>query len=149
MTRVRPATVADAPHLAKVHAAGGADRPWSAGEYQALLARPQALAWLALADDQPAGFLIAMQMADEAEVYEVVVAPAHRRRGLGHALLAALATSARAAGARKIHLEVAADNLAARALYEGCGFEVTGRRKEYYKYSDGAAVDALLMTLPI
>lgn len=149
MTQVRPATVADAPLLAALHAVGGGDRPWSADEYRTLLARPQTLAWLGVADGKPAGFLLATQMADEAEIYEVVVAPAQRRRGLGRALMAALTNHAKAAGTRKIHLEVAADNAAARALYEGCGYQAVGRRKGYYKYSNGDTADAILMTLAI
>jgi ribosomal-protein-alanine N-acetyltransferase len=149
MTQVRPASVTDAPLMAALHAAGGGDRPWGAGEYQTLLARPQTLAWVAMTADGAAGFLIATLMADEAEIYEVVVAPAHRRRGLGRALMTALATQAKAAGARKIHLEVATNNPAARALYEGCGYQAVGRRKGYYKYSNGDTADAILMTLAI
>jgi len=149
MTRVRPATAADAPLLAALHATGGGDRPWSAGEYQALLARPQTLTWVAMTDGEAVGFLIAALIADEAEIYEIVIAPAHRRRGLGQALMAVLMSQAKAAGARNIHLEVAADNAAARALYDGCGFQAAGRRKGYYKYSNGTTADAILMTLSI
>ena len=50
------------------------------------------------------------------------VAPHHRRRGLGTALVTALAGWAGEQGARRAYLQVAADNEPARALYERLGF---------------------------
>lgn len=82
------------------------------------------------------GYVVAWVIDDEAEILTIAVDPAARRRGVGRALVeAALSGTARA------HLEVRADNAAARALYEGQGFEVVGRRARYY--ADGE--DALLM----
>lgn len=52
------------------------------------------------------------------------VDPAHRRRGLATQLLATLAMVAGSAGARSLHLQVDADNAAARAAYARAGFEV-------------------------
>jgi ribosomal protein S18 acetylase RimI-like enzyme len=48
----------------------------------------------------------------------------------------------RAEGMRAVELELAASNDAARALYEGLGFVVVGRRSRYYPDGD----DALLLT---
>jgi len=50
------------------------------------------------------------------------VDPANRRRGVGQAVTAALATLARANRMPSIYLQVTADNAGARALYERCGF---------------------------
>ncbi|MEJ0071756.1 MAG: hypothetical protein WDO24_26895 [Pseudomonadota bacterium] len=36
-------------------------------------------------------------------------------------------------------------NLAARALYDGVGFQATGRRHHYYRLPDGSFEDALVM----
>lgn len=52
------------------------------------------------------------------------VDPEHRRRGIATAISAALAGAARSRGARSLHLQVVADNEAARALYERMGFTV-------------------------
>jgi len=41
-------------------------------------------------------------------------------------------------------LEVAVDNAAAIALYEAAGFTVKGRRRRYYRRTDGN-VDAIIM----
>ena len=52
----------------------------------------------------------------------IEVDPAHRRRGLGRALTAALAAQAAARGADHLYLQVEDGNAAARALYHRLGF---------------------------
>ncbi len=51
-------------------------------------------------------------------------APTAQRRGLGRHVLLALVSHARAAGARHVYLQVAADNAGAIALYAGLGLTV-------------------------
>ena len=55
------------------------------------------------------------------------VAPAHRRRGLGTALLAATIKLAHEQGAAILSLSVSERNQAARRLYDRAGFVVVGR----------------------
>ncbi len=52
----------------------------------------------------------------------LVVAPAHRRRGIGRALVRHAAEQARAAGAPRIDLTAGEQKQAGRALYESLGF---------------------------
>lgn len=52
----------------------------------------------------------------------VEVAPEMRRRGLARSVMGALARRAYAEGAVAAHLQVEADNVAARALYDRLGF---------------------------
>jgi GNAT superfamily N-acetyltransferase len=52
------------------------------------------------------------------------VVPERRGRGVGRRLMEELLKSARAAGVRRLTLEVLADNTAARRLYEGAGMRV-------------------------
>jgi [ribosomal protein S18]-alanine N-acetyltransferase len=85
------------------------------------------------------GLAIVWTVADEAQLLEVAVHPAWRRRGVGAALVAAVLARAPAGGS--VVLEVAQSNDAAHALYASYGFEETGRRKGYYR--DGG--DAVLM----
>lgn len=54
------------------------------------------------------------------------VAPGYRGRGVGHALVAAVAAWARSAGHRRLRLEVADHNAQAVRLYERAGFIATG-----------------------
>jgi len=94
------------------------------------------------ADGGLGGFASARLLAGTAHVLRCTVAPEHRRRGHGRALLAGLLAWADAAGADAVTLEVRTGNAAARALYAGAGFAEVGRRRRYYP--DGE--DAVLMT---
>ncbi|MBI4172622.1 MAG: GNAT family N-acetyltransferase [Actinobacteria bacterium] len=74
----------------------------------------------------------------------VMVAAAHRRRGVGRALLEAADGWARGAGISKLELHVFPHNEAAITLYEACGYVREGYRTAHYR-RDGGYVDAILM----
>jgi ribosomal-protein-alanine N-acetyltransferase len=127
--------------MARAHAAGFAPgRPWSEAEFRALLDIPGTQA---LGDTRC--FALGRVIADEAELLTIVTDPLHRRRGLARDVLSDWHTAAHAAGAARAFLEVAANNAAARALYAAGGYTTCGRRPGYYRRSDGARIDALLM----
>jgi ribosomal-protein-alanine N-acetyltransferase len=48
-------------------------------------------------------------------------------------------------GVRTVFLEVEENNQAARRLYDGAGFAVTGRRERYYRQRGGEQLNAVLM----
>lgn len=132
--------------LAALHAACfRRPRPWTAAEFAALLGqRTTVLAAL------PDGFALGRVAADEAELLTLAVAPHARRRGLGGRLLALYEAEAQARGARTSVLEVAADNLPARALYAVRGYAEAGRRPGYYGADAGAPeADAILLQRPL
>jgi ribosomal-protein-alanine N-acetyltransferase len=131
--------------LAAIHAEAF-DAPWSAEAFAALLAQPGVM--LEAASD---GFVIVQAAADEAEILTLAVRPAARRNGVATALVETAARRAALVGADRLFLEVAEDNLAARALYARLGFEPVGRRPLYYARANGPAVDALLLArnLPV
>lgn len=127
--------------MADLHREGFAvPRPWTAAEFAALLDQPGVALLTA-----PGGFALCRVVADEAELLTITVAPTERRKGRGTTLMARLLNRARADRALTCFLEVAADNTPARALYDGCGFRVAGRRRGYYRDAPGGAVDALIM----
>lgn len=133
--------------LAQLHArAFTVPRPWTAPEIAALLDSPHVLL---LADPAGRGFLMGRVVADEAEVLTIAVAPEARRQGIGADLMARFLAQAAARGAAVAHLEVAADNAAAIALYARAGFAAAGRRRGYFVTPDGARIDALTMTLSL
>jgi N-acetylglutamate synthase len=63
-------------------------------------------------------------------VTAVEVAAAHRRSGLARTVMAALLRWGTERGARRSHLEVSSENLAALALYEGLGYHT----HHFYRY---------------
>jgi len=144
---IRPMTPFDLELVAALHAACFSEG-WSAASIGALLAGPGAFGLLAASDGQPAGFILVRPAADEAELLSLAVLPAWRRRGLARRLLAAALERLVTAGTRRLLLEVAEDNVAARRLYEGVGLTRVGRRPGYYR-SAGGATAALVLALAI
>lgn len=68
----------------------------------------------------------------------LIYAPEARRKGYAHAAIEAIKRYARETLALKqIWASVAEDNPASIALFEGCGFELCGRRKAWLRRHDG------------
>ncbi len=81
-------------------------------------------------------------LGGEADVQTIAVAPQLRGQGWGRRLLERLLNAATHAGAKKIFLEVRADNTVARQLYDSFGFAELGVRKGYYQPGN---VDAIVL----
>ena len=79
--------------------------------------------------------------AQRAHLVLLAVEPAHRRRGLGGALVSWLEKIACLGAIARIQLELRVDNEGARAFYESLGFCVTELRRGYY----GRREDAISM----
>ena len=88
------------------------------------------------------GYAGLMVVADEAEVQTIGVRPDAQGSGLGRVLLRNLM---RAAGPRRVLLEVRTDNVKALALYASAGFVRLGIRRRYYQPS---GADAYTMAYP-
>jgi ribosomal-protein-alanine N-acetyltransferase len=153
MVRLRPVLLADLEPLARLHARCFPEESWNAAALAGLLAMPGASARLAEAtnakEGAPLGLLFALVVAEEAEILTLGVDPDRRRQGVARALLADLFARARSEGARRLVLEVAADNAAALSLYESQGFRPIGERRNYYRRIGGATVDAWLLQRPL
>lgn len=67
------------------------------------------------------GYALFEQLADTGYIRNLVTDPAHRRRGIGAALMESLRARFLAGGATRWCLNVKPDNLAAISLYAGCG----------------------------
>jgi [ribosomal protein S18]-alanine N-acetyltransferase len=118
------------------------DAPWSPTAFAELLSQPGVILEV---EDQ--GFILVRVALDEAEILTLAVHPEARRAGIGARLTQAAAARAAMEGAERLHLEVAEDNAAARALYSRLGFKTVGRRRRYYARPEEPAVDALLLVL--
>jgi ribosomal-protein-alanine N-acetyltransferase len=106
--------------------------PWSEDQLLLELVHDDARVLGASVEGALVGYIAVRRIVDEAWVLNVAVDPAHRRRGLGGALLAAARAHALTWGARSLWLEVRAGNMGARALYARAGLTERGQRPGYY-----------------
>lgn len=145
-TTIRDATASDLGRIGDIEQTSFSD-PWSRQSFRALIGDRRVLFAVADVPEQVvAGYVVTWFAADEGEIANLAVAPELRQRGIGVALLDAALTEARARSVQAVYLEVRESNVAARALYEGRGFVVVGRRRRYYRRPDE---DALVLRLEV
>ena len=126
---IRPMTAADVPSVAALEKLCFSD-PWSASSIASELDNPLSL-WLVWEEDGAAAAYLGVQrVPPQADVMNVAVSPALRRRGIARALFAEL--ERRLPEIDELFLEVRASNSGAIALYRTLGFEQVGRRPNYY-----------------
>jgi ribosomal-protein-alanine N-acetyltransferase len=113
---------------------------WTEWGLKELLGWPGVLARVIESEGKVNGFIIGRQVADEAEILNLAVIPAKRRRGEGAALLKAALEDFRARHISRVFLEVRESNESAIAFYAKHGFSKTGRRAGYYHDPEEAAV---------
>lgn len=85
------------------------------------------------AADNVLGWLTASVIFDQSELELIVIDSSVRRQGLARKLMIVWLESAAQQGACELLLEVRESNLGAISLYESLGFELVGRRKNYYQ----------------
>lgn len=126
---IRPMTAADVPSVAALGKLCFSD-PWSVSSIASELDNPLSL-WLVWEEDGAAAAYLGVQrVPPQADVMNVAVSPALRRRGIARALFAEL--ERRLPEIDELFLEVRASNSGAIALYRTLGFEQVGRRPNYY-----------------
>ncbi|NDW45168.1 GNAT family N-acetyltransferase [Ruegeria sp. PrR005] len=127
--------------LAHAHArAFDQSRPWTESEFADLL-NSDHVQVIGTTDC----FAVFQVVTDETEMLTIATNPQLRRQGLARDRIQIWLSMAIRQGAIRALLEVAADNSAAIALYDRCGFTPCGRRKGYYRRPDGEMVDAIMM----
>ena len=126
--------------LAALHLRASAS-PWSKESFASQLAQDGTLFTF-----EAHAFALGHAVLDEAELLQIATDIDHQRQGHAKRILSGFETQARENGCARAFLEVAQSNVAAIALYTAAGWILNGRRKGYYKYSDGAHEDALLMS---
>lgn len=144
--RIRRGRIEDLDALLALEALFPSDR-MSRRAWRRFLGSPRAEVLVAEAGDRLLGDLLLLCRADsrKARIYSLVVAPAARGQGLGEALVVAAERAALARACQSVSLEVRADNLAARGLYEKHGYRPLKVLPGYY--DDGA--DGLRLLKPL
>ena len=115
-------------------------RAWSETAFCAMLSASNAVSVTC-----DAGFAVGQVIVDEAELFLIMTKPEHRKQGVGHRILATFEQQAFQNAVRRIILEVADTNEAARALYSANGYQQIAVRKNYYTFPNGSHADAIVM----
>lgn len=109
-----------------------------------LVSDPETATWVAEQQSSMAGFAIVEwgegKQGPVAYIQTLEVLPSHRGQGIGSELLRRMESSARAAGAQSIWLQVDAENASAIRLYSSHGFILKGREENYYPQGRAALI---------
>lgn len=145
-----PMTAEHCAEVAELHTLRFA-RPWNDGEFLSLLLQPNSFGFVmrqtnTLIFKAPlAGFVLAREVAGEAEILTIAVSEKCARFGLGWRLMQAAMREARSRGGETMFLEVDDGNAPALGLYRKLGFEKAGERPAYYADEKGRRSSALVM----
>jgi aminoglycoside 6'-N-acetyltransferase len=154
--RLRPATRADIPALARIRSTPEVYRHWRGGDdlvaaVEEDFAEPGMTAYVVEVDGAVAGWI--QWQAEEEPDYrhasiDIYVDPAHHGRGVGTDAVRTLARHLLTAeGHHRIEIDPAADNAAAIRAYTKVGFRPVGITRQSERGPDGTWHDSLLMDL--
>ena len=94
--------------------------------------------------DYPVGFILLQKAVDTADVIELGVRASVRRQGIGRHLLERGLRLANEHGVKRVILDVEVNNKAAYKLYRSAGFELVGKRPNYYQRKK-ESIDAFIL----
>jgi len=145
---LEPLTAADSAAVSLLHREDFV-RPWTDGEFAALLEQDTVFGFAAREVGNPragiVGFVLARLAAGEGEILTVAVARSHRRQGIGWQLMDAVLRQLHGERAEALFLEVDETNAPAIALYRRLGFREVGKRPDYYRSPGRGPTGALVM----
>ena len=117
--------------------------PWSEEGLKSELDNNFARFFVAFSGDKIAGYIGSHNVLGEVYITNVAVFPEFRRKGVGKVLVEFLVNEMKAENAEFVTLEVRRSNQNAIFLYEKCGFQKVGERRNFY---EKPIEDAILMT---
>jgi ribosomal-protein-alanine N-acetyltransferase len=151
MVRIEPMTPAHLPAVVAIEAVSF-PLPWTGEMFAAEMKHAFSRCSVAVDDAGQGGeavvrgYIVYWLTADEVQLHDVAVAPAHRGRGIARQLMESMLAEGRRHQAARAFLEVRVGNASAIALYERLGFARIGKRRAYYRDNDE---DALVMALDL
>ncbi len=86
------------------------------------------------------GFVVCWMLSEEMHVLSLAVDKHHRRQGLARNLLSHVIELFGTKGGGTASLEVRESNKIAQAFYFSMGFEIVGKRPNYYRHGDETAL---------
>jgi ribosomal-protein-alanine N-acetyltransferase len=145
--RITELTASDLPDVVAIEQHSNLE-PWNRDSFLEELFRPHSFLLVARVlagyGEIVAGFICFWLVADEIQILNLAVHEAHRRQGIGRALMIHCLNFGLEKRACRAALEVRSGNVAAQQLYRSLGFQVLGERPDYY---GGLRESAVLMEL--
>lgn len=115
------------------------DAPWTKDDFLSLLSLPTTKGLI-----NETGMIICSVCGEDAEILTLCVLPQHRKKGIATEMIEQMGRYIKKFQVVSLILEVNVNNTAALKLYEKCGFNKIGMRKDYYKTPAGRQ-DALVL----
>jgi ribosomal-protein-alanine N-acetyltransferase len=131
---------ADAPAATEILRTSPEAAQWTELGFRELLGWRGVVALVSEEERKIIGFVVARQVAEEAEILNLAVHLLRRRKGEGGELLKAAMQELLGRQVRRVFLEVRESNTAAIAFYSKHGFYKTGIRASYYRNPEEAAI---------
>ncbi len=121
---------------------------WTSAQCLSALAMPDCRLLIAKSGEDLAGFAISRWVLDTEELLMIGVATLWQRKNVGSMLMEEIVNFARQERRLKLFLEVRDGNIA-HDFYLTLGFQPIGRRKQYYRGSNGVRPDAITMVMSL
>ena len=116
------------------------DVAWSESQLRDLIGRENVIARVGLLDCVPVCYYSFNIIFDEGEINNLSVKKSERGKGIGNLLMKDMISVAKIRNLQSLTLEVNENNEIAINLYKKFGFEVEGRRANYYFGKDAALI---------
>ncbi len=110
--------------------------PWNRSLFEKEIQLEFSYFFVAFLEGRVVGYGGFWKAKDDADILNLAVHPAFRKKGVGRKILSYLLDSAKEIGIKRVFLEVRDTNPAAIKLYEAFGFITVGKREKYYKDDD-------------
>ncbi len=120
--------------------------PWSMSSFKEAISSDHSFVMVAEEAGGLLGYSVFYLTPPESELPDIVVADAHRNKGVGRFLMSQSIEELKARKIDTVFLEVRVSNTAAIKLYESFGFEQIGVRKYFYS---NPVEDAICMRLDV
>ena len=132
---LRPATLQDCQALLEIETRSFTSDRLKPRQVRYLLTQAKASTWVAISEDQIAGYCTVLLPAHPrpARIYSLAVRPAFRGRNLAKALIHQINSETKEKGYTRIRLEVSTTNMAEQGLYAQLGFRPIAQLPEYYE----------------
>ena len=140
--RVRRLLSADLPAVREILRQAPEASEWSEEVMKSTLDSSGALALVSERGEEITGCVFGSRVEEEAEILNLAVNVAFRRKGEGSELVRQLMREWEQRGVARIFLEVRDSNASAIRFYAGLGFRQAGKRRKYYS---GPEEDALVL----